>query len=115
MEVERMSHPSLHSSLKECQSGTFTLRVMSWNGWLGSIFPPDAVRHESFARIVKAVNPDVVCLQEIGPRKPSRILNSMMDHLLPLKDRVHWQSHRATNMDNVVLGLYRSRSTRRRR
>lgn len=92
--------------LERSQSGTFNLRVMSWNVGLGSIFPPDGVRHESFARIVKAVNPDVVCLQEIGPRQPIHELTGMMDRLLPLKDGLQWQSHRATNMDNVVLSRY---------
>lgn len=92
--------------LERGQSSAFTLRVMSWNVGLGSIFPPDGVRHESFARIVKAVNPDVFCLQEIGPRQPIHELIGMMDRLLPLKDGLHWQSHRATNLDNVVLSRY---------
>lgn len=98
------SKPTLF--LERSQSDAFTLRVMSWNVGLGSIFPPDGVRHESFARIVKAVNPDVVCLQEIGPRQPLHELTGMMDRWLPLKHGLHWQSHRATNMDNVVLSRF---------
>lgn len=91
--------------LDRAQGGAFALRVMSWNVWLSSIFPPDGVRCESFARIVKAVNPDILCLQEIDPRRAGT-LAGMMDRFLPLKEGLHWQAQYATNIDNVVLSRY---------
>ena len=36
-----------------------SLRIMSWNVYRGSIFPPNGKREESFKRIVAAVKPDV--------------------------------------------------------
>ena len=43
----------------------FQLRVMSWNVAGGRDFPATGRRVESFRRIVRAVKPDVICLQEI--------------------------------------------------
>ncbi len=94
------------SFLDRAQPGTFDLRVMTWNVWVSSIFPPNGLRHESFGRIVKAVNPDILCLQETDPRRPASKLAGMLDGTLPLKEGLHWQAHYATNMDMVVLSRY---------
>ena len=41
------------------------LRVMCWNVRLDSVVPPNGVRSSSFVRIVRAMNPDLIALQEV--------------------------------------------------
>lgn len=85
--------------------GVFSLRVLNWNVWHSSVLPPDGQRQESFARIVRAVNPDVLCLQEvIGPRAPA--LSGLLDRLLPLEEGKHWQVHYRTNGDTVIASRF---------
>jgi endonuclease/exonuclease/phosphatase family metal-dependent hydrolase len=91
--------------LSRASDGSFDLRVMSWNVWKGSILPPDGVRQESFKRIVHAVKPDVVCLQEV-PGSKAKELSEMMDSLLPLGEGIRWHVHSHPNTDNVVLSRY---------
>jgi len=86
------------------QDGTFDLRVMNWNVWRNSIFP-GGVRRESFERIISAVRPDVVCLQEIDPKSAGE-LSGIMDRLLPLQNGLRWQTHFATNLASVVVSRY---------
>ncbi len=69
----------------------------------GSIFPPDGKRHSGFARIVRAVSPDVLALQEVNPAEMDR-LAEMMDRILPLGQSRRWQIHGAA--DNVIISRY---------
>ncbi len=94
-----------HNFWSRTSDGSFDLRVMTWNVWKGSILPPDGVRQESFKRIVRAVKPDVVCLQEVRGAK-AKELSEMMDHLIPLGREIRWQVHSHPNTDNVVLSRY---------
>jgi endonuclease/exonuclease/phosphatase family metal-dependent hydrolase len=97
--------PGGHSSdfLDRPNDSRFQVRVMSWNVSLGSIFPPQGIRHEGFARIVRAVNPDVLVLQEVDPRETER-LGRMMDRIAPLGHSRFWEIHGAS--DNAIISRY---------
>ena len=104
--------PTVHSSspgsfLERRGNKESSLRIMSWNVWKGSIFPPKGIRHESFKRIVTAVQPDVVCLQEAGGPEVEEKLAALMDSLLPLDEDRRWQFHYSSHSDNVVISRYR--------
>lgn len=93
------------SFLDRPESGDFTLRVLNWNVWLNSIFPPSGPRRDSFERILRAVRPDLLCLQEIGPDRAGE-LAGILDLLLPLEHDRRWQVHFAPNGDNAVVSRY---------
>lgn len=86
------------------QQGSSDVRVMSWNPKLSSILPPDGVRNESFARIVRALDPDVIALQEVmAPDLPAQ-LTRLMNGYIPLEDNRSWYVH--TVSDNVIISRY---------
>lgn len=97
--------PSNSRTFLDPQNDSLNLRVMSWNVWNNSIFGIDGKRRDSFERIIKAVRPDVVCLQEVNPAN-ARELSQIMDRLLPLAADLHWQVHSAPNIDNMVASRY---------
>ncbi len=86
---------------------------MSFNvGW-DSIFPDgdplnDEWRSDSkpaeFGRIVKAVAPDVVCLQEISPRRDPQQVGEILNASLPLGDGKTWHAH--SGRDNVIAARF---------
>jgi len=80
------------------------VRVMSWNVKRNSIFPPDGVRHENFVRIVQAIDPDVIGLQEVT--KPGLVeeLTQLMNRYVPLQDGASWQVHSVA--DNALISRY---------
>ena len=80
------------------------VRVMSWNVKLGSILPPSGVRHESFARIVRAIDPDVIALQEVMWPDLNAILVRLMNQYIPLEVGNTWHVH--TVSDNVIISRY---------
>ena len=89
------------------------VRVMSFNvGW-DSIFPDDdphndRLRRDSkgaeFVRLVKAIDPDVACLQEVNPDRDPQQVAEILDAALPLDGGRKWQAHNAR--DNVILTRY---------
>jgi endonuclease/exonuclease/phosphatase family metal-dependent hydrolase len=81
----------------------FQVRVLSWNVKFGSIFPPDGKRHAGFSRIVRAVNPDVLVLQEVNPAETERLVK-LMDRIAPLGHSRYWQIHGAS--DNAIISRY---------
>jgi endonuclease/exonuclease/phosphatase family metal-dependent hydrolase len=87
------------------QSDPFQLRVMSWNVWRNSIFKTGEKRQESFERIIRAVQPDVICLQEVAAAKAGD-LSELMDRLLPLEGSQHWHVHSASNTDLIIASRY---------
>jgi endonuclease/exonuclease/phosphatase family metal-dependent hydrolase len=91
------------SFLERQDAGVFQLRLLTWNVKYGSIFPPEGRRHAGFARIVRAVNPDVLVLQEVDPRWADR-LAKMMDRIIPLGHSRLWEIHGAS--DNVIISRY---------
>jgi len=89
------------------------IRVMSYNVNWDSIFPDsdplnDAFREydksEAFIRILKAVNPDIVCLQEINPVRDPQQVADILDEVLPLEDGIRWQVH--SGSDNLIAARY---------
>jgi endonuclease/exonuclease/phosphatase family metal-dependent hydrolase len=80
------------------------VRVMSWNVKLSSILPPKGVRNESFARIVRAIDPDVIALQEVMAPDLAAQLTRLMNGLIPLDGNRSWQVH--TVSDNVIISRY---------
>lgn len=89
------------------------LRVMTYNVNWDSIFPAgdpnndqlrDSDRVEPFRRILKAVQPDVLCLQEIGQdRHPSQV-GAILDQVLPLGGGEKWRAH--IGQDNVIVSRF---------
>ena len=69
------------------------LRLLCFNINWDSIFAPDDPQnhryrrhdtHDAFVRILKAIKPDLICLQELNPdRKPEQLVK-MLDEILPL-------------------------------
>jgi len=80
------------------------VRVMSWNVKRNSIFPPDGVRHESFVRIVRAIDPDVIGLQEVMRPALVEELTQLMNRYFPLEDGISWQVHAVA--DNALISRY---------
>jgi len=89
------------------------VRVMSFNPGWDSIFPDDdpqndAMRRDSqaadFARIVRAIDPDVICLQEIQPARDPAQVARILDDALPLGEGRTWQAH--SGEDNVIASRY---------
>lgn len=80
------------------------VRVMSWNVKMSSILPPNGVRHESFARIVRAIDPDVIALQEVMWPNLAAKLSQQMNGYIPLEDGRSWQVH--TVSDNVLISRH---------
>jgi endonuclease/exonuclease/phosphatase family metal-dependent hydrolase len=77
-----------------------TIRIMTWNIGRDSMFAgtPDA-RPEQFARIIRAINPDIVCLQDVfsvGERA-----GKLFDTILPTDDARAWQHYGV--IDNLIL------------
>ena len=68
------------------------VRVMTWNISANSVFA-DGKRHEAFARIMRALRPDVVCLQEIFPPRTPEDLGPLLDSVAPLVFGARWQSY----------------------
>ena len=84
------------------------IRVLTWNVYHNSIMPAEgsvgdgATRPAQFARVVRAVQPDVVCLQEVtsGFQRSAALL----DEILPLGSGRTWQAHGA--LDTVIVSRF---------
>lgn len=81
----------------------FQFRLLSWNVKFGSIYPPNGCRHAAFARIVRAVDPDVLVLQEVDPSEVERLLKTM-EGIVPLGNSGRWQIHGAA--DNAIVSRF---------
>jgi endonuclease/exonuclease/phosphatase family metal-dependent hydrolase len=100
------------------------LRLVSYNVNWNSIFPDvNARRAASFARLVAALDPDVLALQEIGqapregdgsraPRRTAADVSQLMTQLAPLPTGGSWYAHQAG--DNVIVSKYPLEMTRQR-
>ena len=87
------------------------IRVMTWNIYRDSVFPADgeqvdasaASRPAQFARVLQALQPDVLCLQQVtvGAARSAALVNS----ILPLPDGASWQAHGAE--DTVIVSRFR--------
>lgn len=93
------------------ETGTFVdrlapndLRVVSYNIYLDSIFPEtNAVRAAKFARVVNALDPDIINLQEVYSHTGANVA-ALMNSIMPLDGGATWYAHRAG--DNVIVSKY---------
>ncbi len=86
------------------------VRLLSWNVYDSSIVPKEgevvdvaaANRPAQFARVLQAVRPDVVCLQEITVSVAQS--EALVNQILPLADGQTWQAHAA--LDTVIVSRF---------
>lgn len=85
------------------------VRVLCYNINWDSIFPDDDPNNHSFRsynkvaefrRVITAVNPDIVCLQEIGWDHDPQDVADILDEELPLGGSETWRAHMGS--DNVI-------------
>lgn len=83
---------------------------MSQNAGSNSIFPGHEKlaegaepRHERFSRVLRAVAPDVLCIQEVFPPRNAASVAELLDRLLPLAG-TRWQAH--GHSDNVIASRF---------
>jgi endonuclease/exonuclease/phosphatase family metal-dependent hydrolase len=90
-----------------------TVRVMSYNVNWDAIFPPldpesHALRSSSrgmaFRRIVAAVRPDVLCLQEINPERDPAQTAAIIDEALGAEDNGEWTA--TSRRDSLITSRY---------
>ena len=104
----------LTASLCQAQTGTFVdkwgandLRVVSYNIFNDAIFPPsdDPFNDvpERFRRVVNALQPDVLAVQEIRDFTASETA-ALLDSVAPLPGGANWHAHK--NSDNVILSRF---------
>jgi endonuclease/exonuclease/phosphatase family metal-dependent hydrolase len=109
----------------QAQTGTFIdrqladdLRVVSYNVLWDTIFPErDAVKAAKFSRVVNALKPDILNLQEIGdpftpgwtPRTGTDVRN-LLNSIAPLSGGVSWNVYKGG--DNVIASKYPLSMTR---
>jgi endonuclease/exonuclease/phosphatase family metal-dependent hydrolase len=89
------------------------IRIMSYNvGW-DSIFQKTNLlndlwsgesRAAAFVRITRAIDPDVICLQEIDPAHDPQQVADILDAAVPLADGKTWQVH--SGQDNVIAARF---------
>jgi endonuclease/exonuclease/phosphatase family metal-dependent hydrolase len=103
--------PLICAARLTAQTGTFIdrwsstdLRVVSYNIHLDDIFPNDnPTQAAKFARVMQALMPDVINLQEIYNHTAAQTA-SLMDSILPLAGGATWYAHQS--FDNVLVSKY---------
>jgi endonuclease/exonuclease/phosphatase family metal-dependent hydrolase len=89
------------------------IRVMSYNVYWNSIFPGDdahtdewrsADRSIEFERILRAIAPDLICLQEISPACDPQQVADILDAVVPLRNGERWRVH--SGQDNVIAARF---------
>lgn len=102
------------------QTGTFidkddatAIRLLDFNINWDSIFPDnDPQNHpfrdyntrDAFMRIVAAVQPDIVCLQEINDSRNPQQLASLLDSIVPLPNGAVWKACKGT--DDFIISRF---------
>lgn len=99
------------------QTGTFLdrqqagdLRLMSYNVEFDTIFSDTSPSQApKIARLIKAVNPDILTLQEIYDHSAAQVA-TLMNSILPLPGGASWNAHKG--FDNVIVSKYPLSMTR---
>ena len=84
-----------------------TLRVMSYNPYWDAIFPTGPHQYDKsaeFARVLRAVNPDIVCIQEVDPGRERLEVLAIFNRALPVQLGERWSI--ATGADNVIVSRF---------
>ena len=101
------------STVFTARSPAATVRVMTWNIGANSIFPDGDPgrsadeRPEGFARIIRTLRPDVICIEEVS--RGFQAVAGLLDDVAPLDDGARWQAHGA--FDVVVASRWPLRMT----
>lgn len=90
--------------------GASAVRILTWNVYRNSIFPADGqeidvtspTRPAQFARVLRALQPDIVCLQEVTVSAQQSA--TLVEGILPLSKDNGWHVHAA--IDTVVLSRF---------
>jgi endonuclease/exonuclease/phosphatase family metal-dependent hydrolase len=95
-----------------------SIRILSYNINWDSIFPVDDGRNhdfrdydrrDSFVRILRAINPDILCLQEINDNRPIQDLEALIEQILGSPaDGESWHTVKAR--DNWISSRFNLRS-----
>ncbi len=82
------------------------LRVVSYNVLWNTIFPSEnPTQAAKFDRVVAALDPDILNLQEIGPNDPTAAdVVALMNTIQPLPGGATWHGHQS--WDNVIVSKY---------
>ncbi len=86
------------------------IRILSWNVYRDSVFPEHGHhvdddgtdRPARFARVLRAVKPDVLCLQAVTRGAPRTAV--LIRHILPLPDGGSWQAQ--AGLDTVIVSRF---------
>ena len=84
-----------------------SFRLRSYNPYWDAIFRTGLRRYNrsaEFERVLAAVRPDVVCLQEIDPDRARRAVIAIFDRVLPLPAGQQWTV--ASGADNVIVSRF---------
>ncbi len=79
------------------------LRVVSYNVYNTSIFSTSSTQPEKYARMMQALDPDIINLQEIYSRTGVEVAQ-LMDTILPLANGAKWHGHDGD--DNAIVSRY---------
>ncbi len=91
----------------QADDGAALVRILSWNVKVGSLFPATlrvpigeepATRVGSFGRVLRAVQPDVICLQEIWPLREAGAVTQLLNAEYPLTGGRKWKIHRVADV-----------------
>lgn len=86
------------------------IRILSWNVYRNSIFPSSGHHIHSegtdrparFARVLRAVQPDILCLQAVTRGAPRTA--ALIEKILPLKGDEQWQAQ--AGVDTVIVSRF---------
>lgn len=89
------------------------VRLVSYNAYWDAMFPDDDpnnhpwrkhARISEFERVMKALQPDILCLQEINPKRDPADICAILDRAIPLAGGARWYG--VIGNDNVIASRY---------
>lgn len=98
-----------HKSVKFLKQPKNTVRIFTFNTNKESIFPDsDSIskwvdRPEKFKRIINAIKPQIICLQEVSEKRKTEAILDYFNSILPQKGII-WNICR--NRDNIILSIF---------
>jgi endonuclease/exonuclease/phosphatase family metal-dependent hydrolase len=87
--------------------GPASFRLMSYNPYWDAIFPTGPTRYNralEFERILKAVQPDIVCIQEVDQYRDRAEVIAIFERALPLPAGDQWSV--VSGADNVIVSRF---------